>query len=175
MWNDREVNYCHFILSLHSAGGGRGPWLVVVITCTTCLFQSMVRTIISGWHILIIWLCCVKPSGCYVYKCRLIFLEIVQMGKARHVCFIRRSGWGWLGWQCVPCVTVRCVSRVLGGRGPYTHLWSKGFNKIQTVFKLLQRRELGAHIKWRLSCATLYLMFQLVRFKSWISKLLQSI
>ena len=64
---------------------GCGPWLVVVIACKTRLLQSMVRTIISECHMLIIWMCCVKPSGCYVYKCRLIFLEAVRIWKARHV------------------------------------------------------------------------------------------
>ena len=45
-------------------------------------------------------------------KRRLLFLEAVQIYKVRHVCFIGRSGWGWPGWQCVPCVTPRCVPRV---------------------------------------------------------------
>ena len=59
-----EVTCCHFILSLHSAGGGRGPWKTVVITCKTCLLQSMIRTIIFGWLMLVIRMYLWKPSEC---------------------------------------------------------------------------------------------------------------
>ena len=48
----------------------------------------------------------------------LLFLEAVRMGKARHVCFVGRSGWGWPRWQCVSYVTVRCVPRVSEGGVP---------------------------------------------------------
>ena len=120
MWNDRRkwlvvTSSCPLTLQVAE----RGPWLVVVITCKTCLTSvndpdNYIRmTYVDHPDVLC------KPSGCYVYKCRLIFLEVVRIGKARHVCFIGRSGWGWLGWQCVPCVTIKCVPRVLKGRGPY--------------------------------------------------------
>ncbi|RVW17492.1 Superoxide dismutase [Vitis vinifera] len=41
---------------------GRGPWLVVVIACKTRLLQSMIRTIVSGWHMLIIRMYCGDPD-----------------------------------------------------------------------------------------------------------------
>ena len=104
-----EVTCCHFILSLHSTSGRRGPWQAVVITCKTCLLQSMIRTIILGWLMLVIRMYLWNPSECsmptsviltslrrfgyevkvvrmsYVYKCRLNFLEAVRIRKARHV------------------------------------------------------------------------------------------
>ena len=121
MWNDRRkwlvvTSSCPLTLQVAE----RGPWLVVVITCKPCLTSVndpdnyIQMTYVDHPDVLC------KPSGCYVYKCRLIFLEVVRIGKAHHVYFIGRSGWGRLGWQCVPCVTVRCVPRVLEGRGPYS-------------------------------------------------------
>ncbi|KAL6333368.1 hypothetical protein AAG906_028553 [Vitis piasezkii] len=44
----------------------RGPRLVVVITCKTCLLQSMIRTIIPGWHMLIIRMC--HPDVMFISK-----------------------------------------------------------------------------------------------------------
>ncbi|RVW75323.1 hypothetical protein CK203_052930 [Vitis vinifera] len=73
---------------------GRGPWLVVVIACKTRYTLVNDRTIISRWPILVIRMYCgadalmeaVRMS--MLCKRRLLFLEAVRMGKARHVCFI---------------------------------------------------------------------------------------
>nr|CAN61514.1 hypothetical protein VITISV_037322 [Vitis vinifera] len=67
-------------------GGGRGPWQAVVITCKTCLLQSMIRIIILGWLMLghpDVFVESVRMF--YAYKCRLNFLETVRIQKARHV------------------------------------------------------------------------------------------
>ena len=96
---------CPFTLQVAECG----PWQAVVITCKTCLLQSMTRTIIFGWFMLVIRMYLWKPSGCsmltsvvwtslrrsgyevevvrmsYVYKCRLNFLEAIRIWKARHV------------------------------------------------------------------------------------------
>ena len=110
MWNDRRkwlvvTSSCPFTLQVAE----RGSWQAVVITCKTCLLQSMTRTSISGWFMLVIRMYLWKPSGCsmltsvvwtslrwsgyevevvrmsYVYKCRLNFLEAVRIWEARHV------------------------------------------------------------------------------------------
>ena len=118
MWNDCRkwlVVTSSCLLTLQAVE--RGPWQTVVITCETCLLQSMIRTIVSGWHMLIIRMYCVShPDDMFM---SVVWSSLRWSGKACYVCFIGRSGWGWLGWQCVSCVTVRCVPRVLGGRGPY--------------------------------------------------------
>ena len=110
MWNDRGkwlvvTASCPFTLQEAECGS----WQAVVITCKTYLLQSMTRTSISGWFMLVIRMYLWKPSGCsmltsvvwtslrrsgyevevvrmsYAYKCRLNFLETVRIWEARHV------------------------------------------------------------------------------------------
>ena len=65
----------------------RGLWQAVVITCKTCLFQSMIWTNVSKWPMLVVRMHLWKSSGCYVYECRVPLLEVVRIGEARHVYF----------------------------------------------------------------------------------------
>ena len=45
----------------------RGSWQAVVVTCETCLLQSIIRTIVSGWHMLIIRMYCVsRPDDTFI-------------------------------------------------------------------------------------------------------------
>ena len=52
-------------------------------------------------------------------KRRLLFLEAVRMGRARRVCFMGRSGWGWPRWQMGVVCHCQMRATCLGGRGPY--------------------------------------------------------
>ena len=83
-----EVTCCHFILSLHSAGGGRGPWQAVVISCKTCSLQSMTRTIIFGWLMLVIRMYLWKPSGCFMLI-SVVWTSLRQSGYEGRVTCIR--------------------------------------------------------------------------------------
>ena len=134
MWNDLRkwlVVTSSCPLTLQAAE--RGPWQAVVVTCETCLLQSMIRTIVSGWNMLIIRMYCVsRPDDMFI---SVVWSSLRQSGKACHVCFMGRLGWGWLGWgwsgwQCVPLVTVRCTPRgmeggvpTLGAHGCKQHAW----------------------------------------------------
>ena len=65
VWNDRGkwlvvTSPCPFTLQVAK----RGSWQAVVITCKTCLLQSMIRTIIFGWLMLVIRMYLWKPSEC---------------------------------------------------------------------------------------------------------------
>ena len=78
------------LLSLHSCPftlqvAERGPWQAVVITCKTCLLQSMIWTNVSGWPMLVVRMHLRKSSGCYVCECRVPLLEGVRIGEARHM------------------------------------------------------------------------------------------
>ena len=77
---------------------GRGPWLVVAIACETCFtLVNDPDNHIRIAHVGIRMNCGADalmeavrmPMLC---KRRLPSLEAVEMGKARHVCFIGRSG-----------------------------------------------------------------------------------
>ena len=77
---------------------GRGPWLVVVIACKTRYTlvndpDNHIRIAHVGYPDVLwsgrIYGTVRMPMLC---KRRLLFLEAVRMGKARHVYFIGRSG-----------------------------------------------------------------------------------
>ena len=84
-----EVTCCHFILSLHSAGGG--TWVMTgycdnvwdLLTSVNDPNHCIRMTYVDHPDVLC------NPSRCYVYKCRLIFLEVV--------------------WKSVPCVLYRKI------------------------------------------------------------------
>ena len=66
MWNDRGkwlvvTSSCPFTLQVAE----RGSWQAVVITCKTCLPQSMIRAIISGWTMLVIRMLCGRRPDVY--------------------------------------------------------------------------------------------------------------
>ena len=67
---------------------GRGPWLIVVIACKTRFtLVNDPNNYIRMTYVDYPDVSC-KAVRMFVYKCRLIFLEVVRMGKAHHMCFI---------------------------------------------------------------------------------------
>ena len=63
----------------------RGPWQTVVITCKTCLLQSMIGANVSGWPMLVVRMHLWKSSECHAHECRVLLLEVVRIGEARHM------------------------------------------------------------------------------------------
>ena len=93
-------------LSLHSAVAECGPWQVVMMTCKTCLLQSMIRINISGYDMSVVrmWylrVSCASPWGSPDRRS----VPRVLLGKS--------------GWVYVPHVIRKCVPRGTRGRGPY--------------------------------------------------------
>ena len=74
----KEVTCCHFILSSHPAGGG--TWAMIgccgnvwdLLTSINDPDHCIRMTYVDHPDVLC------KSSGWYVYKCRLIFLEVVR-------------------------------------------------------------------------------------------------
>ena len=99
----------YLVLSLcrwWNVGHGR----LFVITCKTCLLQSMTRTIIFGWLMLVIRMYLWKPSGC-IMLISVFWTSLRQSGYERRVtcnaCHV--SPWGawhvFSGWG-VPTVPI---------------------------------------------------------------------
>ena len=115
-----EVTCCHFILSLHSAGGG--SWAMT--GCCDNVWDLLtsvndpdhyIRMDYVG-HPDVSW----KSSGCFMLI-SVVWPSLRQVGYEGASCV---SGWGdpdgVIRMVCVLRVTMRCVARVLRRRGPYS-------------------------------------------------------
>ncbi|RVW37159.1 hypothetical protein CK203_111748 [Vitis vinifera] len=63
----------------------RGPWQAVVITCKTCLLQSMIWANVSGWPMLVVWMHLWKSSECHAYECVCFSLRVARLNLANYV------------------------------------------------------------------------------------------